>query len=399
MITKFFSWLHSWFDKFREDLQPAPGRLATSLRILLSVIITLILLLIWQLPLASLGLYVVFIVGRDSPSVSLRSAVFAFLTLVMAVALDLGIVILTDNDPMARVLSVAVVGFIGGMLVVATNVPALGSTFGLVFGIVIALWENHAPSDYLVKYSLYLLATISTSLAVSVAVEYVFGDRDPVDKLQEERRTRYEALEAMFRAYAQGAGQAELNKAWVRVSRLAGTGQSGMQALYNTIVDRNLDPGTLPIGSRVRITMLAQLMDVSAAFGAQQEATEDPEIRERCARIAEGCHAEIAMVSHGPAFLLHQPLRINLTLLDRVEETLQTLLSMPIGAGDPSDKQLVALPSKELSLVIPGALKDKATIAFGLKISLCATLCYIIYHAVDWPGISTCVTTVFITGL
>jgi len=33
-----------------------------------------------------------------------------------------------------------------------------------------------------------------------------------------------------------------------------------MQDIYNTIVDRKLDTGTLPIGARVRITMLAQLV-------------------------------------------------------------------------------------------------------------------------------------------
>jgi multidrug resistance protein MdtO len=44
-------------------------------------------------------------------------------------------------------------------------------------------------------------------------------------------------------------------------------------------------------------------------------------------------------------------------------------------------------------------MRDPATIAFGLKISLCATLCYIIYHAVDLPGISTAVITVMVTGL
>jgi multidrug resistance protein MdtO len=42
---------------------------------------------------------------------------------------------------------------------------------------------------------------------------------------------------------------------------------------------------------------------------------------------------------------------------------------------------------------------DENNIAFALKISLCATLCYILYNAVDWPGISTSVTTVMVTGL
>ena len=41
-----------------------------------------------------------------------------------------------------------------------------------------------------------------------------------------------------------------------------------MQALYNKIVERNLDTGSLNIDARVRITMLAQLMDLGAAVGS-----------------------------------------------------------------------------------------------------------------------------------
>jgi multidrug resistance protein MdtO len=44
-------------------------------------------------------------------------------------------------------------------------------------------------------------------------------------------------------------------------------------------------------------------------------------------------------------------------------------------------------------------MRDRSNIAFSLKLSLCATLCYIFYHAVDWPGISTCVITVMVAGL
>jgi multidrug resistance protein MdtO len=46
------------------------------------------------------------------------------------------------------------------------------------------------------------------------------------------------------------------------------------------------NPTPLPIGSRVHITMLAQLMDVSAAFGSQHPNIGDPSTAERCARIA-----------------------------------------------------------------------------------------------------------------
>jgi multidrug resistance protein MdtO len=57
------------------------------------------------------------------------------------------------------------------------------------------------------------------------------------------------------------------------------------------------------------------------------------------------------------------------------------------------------LPAKKVPLIKPGALQSPEAVSFALKISLCTTLCYIFYLAVAWPGISTAVSTVLITGL
>ena len=203
----------------------------------------------------------------------------------------------------------------------------------------------------------------------------------------------------MFSLYAQGADAQQINEAVVGVARLAVAGQSGMQRLYNTVVDRNLDVGNLPIGTRVRVTMLAQLMDVSSAFGFQYATVDDPETRKRCAKIARECEAlqEDRILQHEgyrmPAFSEKE------TLLDRVEGNLHIITSMPYDFRPERDKDLVALPSTKVPLFVPGAYRNKETWYFGLKISLCATLCYLFYWAVDWPGISTSVTTVLIAGL
>ena len=87
------------------------------------------------------------------------------------------------------------------------------------------------------------------------------------------------------------------------------------------------------------------------------------------------------------------------TLLDRVEGNLHAILTMPYGSGSPRSRELVALNRSKVPFFIPGALTSRASVAFGLKISLCATFCYILYHALAWPGISTIVTTVIVTGL
>ncbi len=385
-------------SKLWEDLQPTPGRLNGALRIVLATIITLLALLILQMPLAYLGLYYVFLVARDSPAVSLRGSILSLLTLAASIAVELGLVIVTDNDPMARVLGVAIVTFLAGMLMFASTLSPLASTWAFIFCTVIAFWETQAPADALVKNSLFLIGTVSIAIGASVSVEYVFGSRHPVEALEEQIRIRYQALETMFTLYAQGASAEELAAASLKVTRLAATGQSGMQQLYNRIVDRNLDPGALQIGSRVRITMLAQLMDVSAAFGSHHS-TADPELRERCARIAQACHELTTHSTRGSETLLEGRSENGTGLLDRVETAVSIILSMPLKGGSPGEEKLIALPAQRVPLIVPGGLRNKDTVAFALKLSLCTTLCYIIYHAVDYPGISTSVITVIITGL
>jgi multidrug resistance protein MdtO len=189
-----------------------------------------------------------------------------------------------------------------------------------------------------------------------------------------------------------------VSSASIQVTRLAATGQAPMQDLYNVIVDRELDPGPLPIGSRVRISMLAQLMDISAAFGSQHPAMNDPRIADRCARIAADCHQ---LGSPDASIEKHDELSPEppSTLLDRIETMLYTMLWMPQNQPPPSAKELIALPSNKVPLLIPGGLSNEDNVAFALQLSLCATVCYIFYHAVGWPGISTSVTTVFFTAL
>jgi multidrug resistance protein MdtO len=389
--------LASWIDRLWQDLQPTPGRLNSSLRIVLATVMTLILLMTLRMPLASIGLYYIFIIGRDSPAISVRSGFLSLLALAASVATVLAVVALSDNDPAARLLSVSIVAFLAGMLMLSTNITLLATTWGFIYCTLIAFWETQAPADYLVKQTLFLIGTVAVALVCSVAVEYVFGTKNPVKELQHQRQIRYQAVETMFSLYSQGVTHEQIQPAVTAVLQLAAAGQIGMQRLYNEIVDRNLDPGTLPVGTRVRITMQAQLMDIAAAFGSQNPLVTDPELRRRCGHIAEICKA--LKTDAVPVLDEHVAHKTGeaILLIDRIDAILHDILSMPLGGGD--DKELIALPSSKVSIFIPGAFTKHETVAFALKLSLCATICYIIVRAVDWPGISTSVITVLITGL
>jgi multidrug resistance protein MdtO len=393
----------TWSQRLWQDLQPTPGRLAASLRIVLATLIALVLMMALQLPFASLGLYYIFLVVRESPAVSVRSGVVAILTLVLAVAAELAVVIVTDNDPMARLLSVAIASFIAGTLMAASTMPALASIWGFIYCTLIALWERPAPADALVRASLYLIATVTLAFLCSVAVEYVFAFRHAADRLADQLRLRHQTLEKTFTLFATGAPASQLAAAIPALNRLAATGQRPMLELYNAVIERGLDTHKLPIGSRVQIAMLAQLMDTAAAFASHYPAGVDADMRLRCAELARLCRERTTTHEALPAVLE------NPSLLDRVEAALHDILSMPAraagsngnaaGSENKEDEELVAPPAANVPFLIPGALKNKDTVAFALKLTLCVMVCYIFYFAVAWPGISTSVTTVFIAAI
>src|SRR5260370_25284104 len=163
-----------WLQRIWQDLQPTPGRLNTSLRMTLASILVLVLMLVLQMPYIAYGLYFMFLMGRESPSVSLRTAFVLVVTIIFVIVVEMGVVIVSDNDPMARVLSVAVMTFIGGMILVSTSLPSLGGAIGFIYCVLIGFWEHQAPEDTLVKNSLRLVAAFAIAAACGVAVQYLF---------------------------------------------------------------------------------------------------------------------------------------------------------------------------------------------------------------------------------
>src|SRR5262249_29382250 len=151
-------------------------------------------------------------------------------------------------------------------------------------------------------------------------------------RLEQQLQMRYQALEKFFRSVASGASAGDAVAALHQVGRLAAAGQSGMLGLYNAIVEREQDAGTLPVASSVHITMLAQLMDLTVAFGSQIGPVSDPRMRDRCVRVAQQCH-DFMMPDMTPQQSMDVRTDPPLTLLDRIETILHNLQSMPKDIG------------------------------------------------------------------
>ena len=386
-----------WLEDWREDLQARPGRVESSLQIVFATGVVLVAMMVLQVPNIAFALYVIFIVSNENPALSVRTGAASLVAVTLALSISLVVMIVTDNDPLARVITLAVMTFFAGMITVATTVSALGPIFGLIIGVALHLWENHAPADRVVKADLWLLAAFASGIAGAVAVSYLFSTRSPAQRLAGQLRLRYRALVAMFEAYARhDATEYQRRTAAQSVSRLAAEGHRGMLELHRQIIDRNLSIGGLPEAVSQHIIAIAELMDYAAAFGLQAECP-DEDLQSRCKFIAQQCAYLARELRSNPEILLKGVDSVPHTHLERVEAILSSLGSIPADPG--KVRSVDALPSRHVPLLIPGAGSNIANVAFALKISLCATICYILYHAIDWPGISTSVTTVMITGL
>jgi multidrug resistance protein MdtO len=95
-------------------------------------------------------------------------------------------------------------------------------------------------------------------------------------------------------------------------------------------------------------------------------------------------------------------------LLREMEKTVALIPMVFCGSGSisayvpspPADEPAHEPAHEQRStLFVADALSNPEHLKFGLKGCLAASLCYILYNSVDWPGISTAITTCLLTAL
>jgi multidrug resistance protein MdtO len=160
-------------------------------------------------------------------------------------------------------------------------------------------------------------------------------------------------------------------------------------------LDHEIEPSTIPV--------LARLLDLSAAFTVHYApSTLSTEEKERLKRLAR------VMVALREAKWDEARANLLITLpsqeqeLDRLEHSLTTLVRNYSEGGalltdaHPGDEPL-AVPSKRW--LAADCFTNPEHAFFSFKVALCAMLCFVVYDALVWPGISTSVITIMVASL
>jgi multidrug resistance protein MdtO len=389
-----------WYELIRQELLPYHGRMAGSLRTTLAACIALTAMMTFRTPAVAPGVYLIFLISYETPYLSFTSSVFSLVFQCIGVASTLLLVIVTDNSPVARVLGTALFSFTAAFLL-KTMRRRGAIDFGVFTLTTLELWDMKLPANQLVELSMWPVATGAMGVLIAVGIEYAFAHRDPFYALHREFEARMQTLESFFIAYIRPQNILRLQAASRELVRFSFAGQGKMESLLEEISRRQEGSAAYVDVYPIMLTHLFRLLDVAANFSLQKPESLNAAERARLLRLVRAC----AAIRHAPLQVrkLASCLAVSSDdapddLIGQMERIVTQILELNVGEKISWQRKERGQKSAP-AWFAPDMWSNPDYWDFSLRISICSTLCYIIYSALDWPGISTAVLTVLIVGL
>ena len=385
-----------WLREFlKEELAPYPGRAALVARMVIAATLVMLITMTFRLPFGMHGAIFIFVISRESP----RATVKAVRTILIAfgfaaVYVCLGAMFSLD-DPMLRFLWIIATLFIAFYAIRTLTDYVAATGFGIVIAITLSVWDMHIPAELKVERTLWAFGQTAMACAITLLVELAFAGLRPGNDLVRPIAERLVAVEELLKSYAGGhLGDERMEN---EVTRLGMAGTSRLRRL--------LVRSTWSLHYREQIgalvALVGRLVDIAANLTYLNPSENARTRMRRLAAIIASIRADLlsGRVPHSVEFNGNREASPTVPLLSEMERTVSLLpeaftgsrslnADAPLPSGDPRSKLFVA-----------DALSNPEHIKFALKGCLAASLCYLIYTAVDWPGISTAVVTCVLTAL
>jgi multidrug resistance protein MdtO len=392
-----------WFWNFlKTELSPYPGRAWVVGRVTISATIIMLLIMTFQIPGGFLGAIFTFFISRENPTATFTSGFRTVAAFLAATAYTAISVIMLVDDPLTHFLWVAMSLFVSFFLLRIIADYGVATGFGFMIAGAISLWdETTITANRRMENTLWLSGVVAMGIVVSIVVEYVFRRIHPDTELTEGIEERLKTFEQVLRAAA--ANQPLLPEWEKLLSLYASVGTSRLRRL---VVRSRFSPHWKE-QMNTAVALVGRLTDTAASFWlALQERSGpmDPADQARCIRLADEVRQLTAdlMLQKLPAKIPHS--QEELTSLPFLATMERTFALIPDAfAGSTSLQHIVTAPLDEeagpVRFFVNDAFSNPAHLLFALRGTLAAMVCYIIYTAIDWPGLSTSLATCFITAL
>jgi multidrug resistance protein MdtO len=387
-----------WFASFlREELKPYPGRYVLALRYTLAATITMLLIVTFRIPGATVGGFFSLLLSREAPITTLRGGVSTVVCFLFGTAFVLTGAILLVDYPLTHFLWVILSFFVAFYGLSALSNYGAGTAFAIVTVVSVPAWDQAGPQAALVVSNLWVLGAVSLAVTVTIVVEFVFSLFDTRDELTEGLDQRLEAVRLVLSqcALEQSAHRAVSPEAMGKLAQFAMIGVSRLRRLALHANPARRDTARLS----TTVALVGRLVDQLAPFKGFDSFTPNDAPRlqalaDLISKLRQKIHAPngkqaiqpLRTPSDGPLILLG---------LEQTLHMLRVALSPAHGVSFALDRINPAPPG----LLKSDAFRNPEHLNFALRGCLAATLSYFIFNAVFWPGLNSALFTCVVTAV
>jgi multidrug resistance protein MdtO len=331
------------------------------------------------------------IISRESPRATLRSAAMILGATVLCSAYLLVSASFFVDFPVVHLIWNLASFFLTFYVLSAATNYAVASLFAIVISIGVPLWDRHVGAEVNLEDTLRIMLSAVIAVVVTAAVELAFARIRAGDEILQPIAARLDAVRSVLLCYSEGRpvdGAAE--KA---VTRLGMLGTS----LLRRILRRSDYPRHYRGVMGAVVAAVGRLVDMSAALTQlDYEPSGAEKLQLRSVAEAVGRVRNDLWSRRIPAALDFGPPESPM-----VRQLENVLALIPQAFTDTPEQDCMPRPPEGAGtpFFAADARVNPAHLKFALRGCLAAGACYITYNAVDWPGISTCVTTCLLTAL
>ena len=386
-----------WFLEFlRQELAPYPGRAATVMRMVIATALVMVICVTYRIPFAFLGAVYVLLISRESIRATLKTATTILLVTAFTAAYLLVSAWFVAGLPEARFLWTVASLFLAFYAISALTNYLMAVVFAIVIAVGTPLWGRHVPAETNVEDTLWLCLAVLIGAATTTAVELAFAKLRPGDQLILPLTERLSVVRDLLACYAEGcAADSALQQ---KILRFEVLGTSRLRR----IVRRSDRPSQYSLTMAGVTVLVGRLVDLAAALTQirfEPSETDRKRFQSLGLALTTLCEDLKNGTIPGPVQIPGERPAGGVPLLGEMEDTVVLIPQVFADSGSIRDYLPASGRTPRSTLPVAGALLAPEHSRFALKGCLAASACYVIYNAVDWPGISTSVTTCLLTAL
>jgi multidrug resistance protein MdtO len=386
-----------WFREFiRWEVAPYPGRVNTVIRMTIAATLVMIIVVTFRIPNAALAGVFSILLARENLTATWRGGQFIVLGFVAASLYTLLGMMLFRGYPITHFFWVIGSLYLIFFVLRTTTNYAAALAFAIPMGVALPIWDRYAPSQVQVAGTLWPIVVIGVGTGATVATEALYRIFDRSDPLVTFVDDLLLAVQQVAESFAAHHAPPKPVLSRVLQYNMIGTGRLRMtlqrQGLNAT--RRAQRSALISLAGRL-IGLAANLVRTSPQPG-EDDAIRLRALSERLGAIRTELR-ESGNISASAAVLEGQP-SSSFPMLQEMERIVALIPEVFQRDEIVDGSQNPPRQDWWRALLVPDAFQNPEYLRFAFAGCLAASVCYILYNALDWPGIFPSVITCIVTA-